>query len=87
MIGAMTFFFCTLEEYYLERLDFPVINGVNEGALVSAIILIFTGFQKENFWLTNIKVLGFYLKYNTFVTYIFFMISFCFSIYRYFFLI
>ena len=79
----MTFFFCTLEEYHLGRLDFPFINGINEGALLASLVLIFTGFADENFWVTSIKIQGYYLKYNQLIAYIFFIISFGFTLFRY----
>ncbi len=78
----MTFFFCTLEEYHLDRLDFPMINGVNEGALLASSLLIFTGFQDEDFWIGNIKLFGIYFKYNQIMIYSFFLFSFMFTIGR-----
>lgn len=81
-MAGITFFVCTLEEYHLERLDFPPINGVNEGTLVASAVLIFTGFKDENFWLQTTNLFGFYLKYNQVLVYAFFLASMVFAFLR-----
>ncbi len=47
---CIPFFLCCLEEYHTDTFYLPYINGVNEGALLIAIILVFTGFVGQDFW-------------------------------------
>ncbi len=59
-----------------------MINGVNEGTIIASSVLIFTGFQEADFWVTNIKLLGIYFKYNQILVYAFFFFSFLFTVGR-----
>lgn len=65
---AIPFFLCTLEEYFLDALDLPLINGVNEGALLVVGVFFFTAFAGQDFWLTNIHGNGFF-RYNQIMLY------------------
>ena len=49
-IGALGFFFATLEEYYTGVLQLPWINGPNEGIHLMAIIFCLTGAYGPSFW-------------------------------------
>jgi hypothetical protein len=74
------FFLCTWEEYHLNTLDLPCLNGVNEGMLVVVINMIATGVMGQEFWLNRINIAGWYIRYNQIALYgvasttIFFMI-------------
>ncbi len=65
---AIPFFLCTLEEYFLDSLDLPCINGVNEGVLLVAGTFVFTAIVGQDFWLTNIHGNGFF-RYNQIALY------------------
>lgn len=43
LIGAFPFYFTTLEEYYTNQINLPLINGPNEGCVLIASFFIFTG--------------------------------------------
>lgn len=43
LIGTFPFYFTTLEEYYTNQINLPLINGPNEGCLLIASFFIFTG--------------------------------------------
>jgi hypothetical protein len=65
---AIPFFLCTLEEYFLDTLDLPCINGVDEGSLLVAATFIFTAVVGQDFWMTNIHGNGFF-RYNQIALY------------------
>lgn len=47
------FYAATWEEYYTGELSLPVINGPNEGIVITCLIHIFTGIVGPDFWLTE----------------------------------
>lgn len=82
-MAAITFFYCTLEEYFLDKLDFPCFHGVSEGTIIAALVCIFTGIFGQDFWLTKIKIFtdeGICL--NILFTYLFLFVSLLFTFLR-----
>lgn len=43
MIAIFPFYFVTLEQYYTGEMNFPPINGVDEGSVVITLCAIITG--------------------------------------------
>jgi hypothetical protein len=80
-MAGVTFFFCTLEEYHLDRLDFPCFHGVSEGTVLQLFVCIFTAIVGTNFWLNEIELLGNKISYNYIALYSFFSVSMLFSLY------
>jgi hypothetical protein len=80
-MAGVTFFFCTLEEYHLDRLDFPCFHGVSEGTVLQLIVCIFTGIVGQNFWLTQFDFIGIKTTFNYIALYSFFSVSMLFSLY------
>ena len=74
-MGALPFFFATWEEYYTNRLNLPIINGVCDGAILGAIMLSATGIVGSDSWLLNCTVFGYTFPYRTYAVYIFLLIS------------
>lgn len=58
LMAAHTFYLCTWEEYQTDRLDFPCFHGVSEGTFLAMITMLFTAIIGQDFWLTDIKILG-----------------------------
>jgi ethanolaminephosphotransferase len=50
---VLGFYAATWEEYYTGELSLPVINGPNEGIVITCLIHIFTGIVGPDFWLTE----------------------------------
>ena len=44
MIAIFPFYFVTLEQYYTGEMNFPPINGVDEGSVVITLCAIITGY-------------------------------------------
>lgn len=80
-MAGVTFFYCTLEEYHLDRLDFPIIHGVSEGTVMQLFVCIFTACVGQNFWLTQLEIFGIKIAYNHIALYSFFTVSMLFSLY------
>jgi ethanolaminephosphotransferase len=49
-MAALPFYLNTWEEYYTGELNLPVLNGVNEGAIIAAFFMHLTGFLGRDFW-------------------------------------
>jgi hypothetical protein len=49
LVAATPFYFVTLEQYYTGEMNFPAINGVEEGSIVILACSIATG------WIGNVK--------------------------------
>lgn len=79
-LAGVTFFFCTLEEYHLNRLDFPCIHGVSEGTMMQFIICIFTACVGQEFWLNELQMFGTKTTYNYIALYSIFTVSMLFSL-------
>ncbi len=79
-IAGITFFFCTLEEYHLDRLDFPCFHGVSEGTVIAALVCIFTGIIGQDFWIREITILGINTHYNKITLYSFLFFSMLFTL-------
>ncbi|GMI35022.1 hypothetical protein TeGR_g12277 [Tetraparma gracilis] len=62
-LGVLGFYAATWEEYYTGELSLPVINGPNEGIVITCLIHIFTGIVGPDFWLTESSWFNGYL-YN-----------------------
>ena len=81
-MAGVTFFFCTLEEYHLDRLDFPCIHGVSEGTLMQLFVCIFTACVGQDFWITEIEFLGIKTTLNYIALYSFFLTHYFYKLYR-----
>mgnify|MGYP001397161052 CR=1 FL=1 len=44
MCATFPFYFVTLEQYYTGEMNFPPINGIDEGSIVISVAAIVTGF-------------------------------------------
>lgn len=44
MVSTCPFYFVLLETYYTGEMNFPPINGVDEGSLVYFLLCMFTGY-------------------------------------------
>jgi len=54
MTGTCPFYYVLLEQYYTGEMNFPMINGVDEGTAFYVIVCIVTGYiGSERFWTTN----------------------------------
>jgi len=50
IIGMITFYIATWEEFYVESLNLPIINGANEGIVIMIAIYIATAIGGTNIW-------------------------------------
>ena len=48
MIAVTPFYFVTLEQYYTGEMNFPPVNGVEEGSLVILACAIASGMSGDN---------------------------------------
>jgi hypothetical protein len=54
MTGTCPFYYVLLEQYYTGEMNFPAINGVDEGTLVYVMLTFVSGYYgSEEFWTTN----------------------------------
>jgi hypothetical protein len=83
LVLNIQFFLCTWEEYHLNTLDLPCVNGVNEGTLIVCGSMIITGVFGQDFWLTRVLILGSYIRYNQIILYSVCLMGVFFMIYRY----
>ena len=58
IVGFLTFFYATLEEYFTHVLSLPCINGAEEGNVIISAVFIFTYFAGTEFWLAD-SLMGF----------------------------
>ena len=59
MISTFPFYFVLLEQYYTGEMNFPPINGVDEGSLLYWIMCMVTGYYGSiSFWTQKYKVFG-----------------------------
>lgn len=71
---TQSFYFCTLEEFYIGGLFLGVGNGVTDGSLILISLYIFTGIKGQEWWLQmldiNIAGMQVVLQYNNALLYI-----------------
>lgn len=58
MVAIFPFYFVTMESYYTGEMNFPPINGVDEGSILILFIAIYTGMKEDNylFWSQKINL-------------------------------
>jgi len=54
IIGSTTFFMATWEEYYVDALNLPAINGANEGVVLAIIMYVIAGIFGVDVWNTQV---------------------------------
>jgi len=57
IIGMVTFFLATWEEFYIESLNLPIINGANEGIVIVIALYIATAIGGTQIWNTSFGLL------------------------------
>jgi ethanolaminephosphotransferase len=77
---SITFFTCTWEQLNTEIMEFPCINGINEGTIFVCGVEIFTSIVGQDFWLNKFNIFGTELRYNNFVVIMFFTFGQIFAI-------
>ncbi len=59
MIPTLPFYFVLLEQYYTGEMNFPPINGVDEGSLLYLIICLITGYYGAvELWTSEVEFMG-----------------------------
>ena len=59
MIPTLPFYFVLLEQYYTGEMNFPPINGVDEGSLLYLVVCLITGYYgAEQLWTAEIEFMG-----------------------------
>lgn len=53
---TMSFYFSTLEEYYIGGLYLGVGNGVTDGSVIIIALFIYSGYAGNEFWKDNISI-------------------------------
>lgn len=58
-ICTLPFYFVLVEQYYTDEMNFPPINGVDEGSLLYLVMSIMTGIKgSDNLWLGKFSLFG-----------------------------
>lgn len=78
---SINFFVCTWEEYHTGILEFPLINGINEGTIIVISIEIFTLIVGQPFWIDSFTISNIRFRYNDFIVLCFFMLSNIYSLF------
>jgi ethanolaminephosphotransferase len=77
------FFLCTWEEFHLNTLDLPCLNGVNEGTIIVSVSMILSGIFGIDFWINRVYLFGSFYRYNQIILYLVCLTGIPFMIYRY----